>query len=142
MVCHSPLLAAERARKRQELLEATERVLDPMVTATTRAKRRLRGTDAIAMGVGKVIDKLQYGQAFRSRHQRRSVQLPAQRAGDRGRAALDGLYIVRTSLADDELNAEATVRAYKEDHVPLIERAAPTNDSNVGFVLRRPVRRV
>ena len=64
MVCRNPLLAAERARKRQELLQATERVLDPIVKATTRATRPLRGQDQVAMRVGKVIGKYKMAKHF------------------------------------------------------------------------------
>jgi hypothetical protein len=53
VVCRNPLLAEERARKRQELLEATEKLLRPVVAATQRAKRPLRGKDNIGVRVGK-----------------------------------------------------------------------------------------
>ncbi len=57
MVCRNPLLAEDRARKRQELLEATEALLEPIAAATRRDKRRLKGADKIGERVGKVIGK-------------------------------------------------------------------------------------
>ena len=121
MVCRNPLLAAERARKRQELLEATERLLDPIVAATTRAKRRLRGKDTIAMRVGKVIDKYKMAKHFDLDISDAAFSYRRNEEAIAAEAALDGLYIVRTSLADDELDAEATVRAYKG--LSVVERA-------------------
>ncbi len=115
MVCRNPLLAAERSRKRQELLQATERLLDPIVKATTRAARRLRGKDQIALRVGKVIGTYKMAKHFHLDITDTSFSYR------RNEAALDGLYIVRTNLTADELDAEATVRAYKG--LSVVERA-------------------
>ena len=121
MVCRNPLLAAERARKRQDLLQATERLLDPIVAATTRATRRLTGQDKIGIRVGKVIGKYKMAKHFvleitdHSFSYRRTPQTIA------AEAALDGLYIVRTNLSATQLDAEATVRAYKG--LSVVERA-------------------
>ena len=121
MVCRNPLLAAERARKRQDLLQATERLLDPIVAATTRATRRLTGQDKIGIRVGKVIGKYKMAKHFvleiteHSFSYRRNPQTIA------AEAALDGLYIVRTNLSATQLDAEATVRAYKG--LSVVERA-------------------
>ena len=121
MVCRNPLLAAERARKRQDLLQATERLLEPIVAATTRRKRRLTGQDKIGIRVGKVIGKYKMAKHFvleicdDSFSYRRNPQTIA------AEAALDGLYIVRTNLSETELDGEATVRAYKG--LSVVERA-------------------
>jgi len=64
IACRNPFMADRRARKRQELLEATERELEKIVLATTRAKRPLRGKDAIGIRVGKVIGKYKMGKHF------------------------------------------------------------------------------
>ena len=55
MVCRNPLLAEERARKREDLLEATEALLEPIVAATKHEKRRLKGAGKIDVRVGKVV---------------------------------------------------------------------------------------
>jgi len=57
VVCRNPLLAAERARKRKELLDATEKELEKIVNAVNREKRPLKGTDKIALCAGKVTIK-------------------------------------------------------------------------------------
>ena len=113
VACRNPLLAEERARKRQELLAATEQRLDRIVAATGRAKNRLRGQDQIGLRVGKVLNRFKMGKHFRLeitadafRYQRDDEAIAAE-------AALDGIYIVRTSLPADTLKAEQTVRAYK-----------------------------
>ena len=64
MVCRNPLLRAERARKREELLQATEPLLDPIVAATSRSKRPLTGREQIALRVGRVIDKYKMAKHF------------------------------------------------------------------------------
>jgi len=63
-VCRNPLLADERARKRQELLSATEKELDQIVAATQRDKRALRGKDKIGVRVGKILNHYKVGKHF------------------------------------------------------------------------------
>jgi transposase len=113
VACKNPLLAAERARKREDLLHATERELDQIVVATQRPKRRLQGQDKIGLRVGRVLQRFKVAKHFR-------VTITETRftyARDRDRiaqeAALDGIYVIRTNVADTELDAENTVRAYK-----------------------------
>ena len=66
MVCRNPLLAAQRARKREELLRATEELLEPIAQATRRAKRRLTGRDQIGLRVGKVLGRHKMAKHFES----------------------------------------------------------------------------
>jgi hypothetical protein len=113
VACRNPLLAEERARKRQALLAATAQELERIVAATGRAKNRLRGQDRIGLRVGKVLNRFKMGKHFRLeistdafRYQRDDETIAAE-------AALDGIYIVRTSLPAEALRAEQTVRAYK-----------------------------
>jgi len=88
IVCRNPLLAADRARKRQELLAATEREFEKIVAATTREARRLSGADKIAMRVGQVRNKYEGRQALRNPDHRRLVSLrPKDRADRRGSGA-------------------------------------------------------
>ena len=114
MVCRNPFLAQERTRKRQELLEATEKKLAVVVEATQRAKRRLRGKDKIGVRIGKVINRYKVGKHFILEieedgftYQRNEKKIAAE-------AALDGLYVIRTSVSKEILDSESTVRAYKD----------------------------
>lgn len=121
VVCRNPLLAEERARKRTELLAATEVELDKIVSATERKQRRLRGREKIALRVGRVIGKYKMAKHFvlDITDERLSYRRDAARIAHE--AALDGLYAIRTSLPAEVLDAEATVRAYKG--LSRVERA-------------------
>ena len=121
MVCRNPLLAAERARKRKDLLQATERLLEPIAAATTREKRRLAGKDKIGLRVGKVVGKYKMAKHFELDIADHSFGYQRNPSSIAREAALDGLYIVRTSLTAAELDAEGTVRAYKR--LSTVERA-------------------
>ena len=121
MVCRNPLLAAERARKRKDLLQATERLLEPIAAATTREKRRLAGKDKIGLRVGKSIGKYKMAKHFELDIADHSFGYRRNPSSIAREAALDGLYIVRTSLTAAELDAEGTVRAYKR--LSAVERA-------------------
>jgi hypothetical protein len=113
VACRNPLLAEERARKRQELLAATAQELDRIVAATGRAKNRLRGQDQIGLRVGKVLNRFKMGKHFRLEICTDSFRYQRDEEAIAAEAALDGIYIVRTSLPADTLKAEQTVRAYK-----------------------------
>ncbi len=120
MVCRNPLLAEDRARKRQELLEATEALLEPIAAATRRDKRRLEGALKIGERVGKVIGRM-------TKHFTWSVDddgvftYGRNEATIAAEARLDGLYVIRTSLPQSELDGPGTVRAYKR--LSSVERA-------------------
>ena len=121
IVCRNARLAEERARKREALLSATEALLAPIVAATVREKRPLKGQAKIALRVGKVIGKYKMAKHFAL--DITETSLTYRRKGDAiaAEAALDGLYIVRTSVPATELDAEQTVRAYKG--LSVVERA-------------------
>ncbi len=121
MVCRNPLLAGQRAHKREDLLQATARLLDAVVAATRRDKRRLQGKDRIALRVGKVIDKYKMAKHFELTITEESFTYRRKAESITAEAALDGLYVVRTSLGEDELSAADTVRAYKR--LSAVERA-------------------
>ena len=82
IVCRNPLLAAERRRKRNELLAATEKELEPIVAATRRPNDPLRGAADIGVRVGKVINRYKVA---KHRHHRRVVRVPSRRGRDRRR---------------------------------------------------------
>ena len=113
VACRNPLLAEERARKRKELLAATEKELDVIVAATQRKKNRLRGKDRIALRVGRVLHRFKMSKHLRLDITEDSFQYERDEASIAAEAALDGIYVVRTSLPAGTLDAEQTVHAYK-----------------------------
>jgi hypothetical protein len=121
IVCKNPLLAEERSRKRKELLEATERALEQIAAATRRAKRALRGKDRIALRVGKVLDRHKVGKHFRLTIGETRFAYARDEAAIAREAALDGIYVIRTSVSPSDLSAEQAVRSYKR--LAEVERA-------------------
>ena len=121
IVCRNERLAQERARKREALLQATEALLAPIAAATQREKRRLSGKETIAMRVGKVIGKYKMAKHFELDITETAFAYHRKADAIATEAALDGLYIVRTSVPTTELDAEHTVRAYKG--LSVVERA-------------------
>jgi hypothetical protein len=113
VVCKNPLLATERARKREDLLQATERELDQIVAATQRAKRRLQGQDKIGLRVGRVLQRFKVAKHFRVIMSDDGLTYGRDEERIAQEAALDGVYVIRTSVAEAELDAQDTVRAYK-----------------------------
>lgn len=115
VACRNPALAAERARKRDQLLAATEADLAPIKTAVERDRRPLRGADKIALRVGKVLNRHKMAKHFdltiRDDHfsfARKTDQIAAE-------AALDGIYVIRASAAHTStLDAPHLVDAYKD----------------------------
>jgi transposase len=121
VVCRNPLLADERGRKRNELLAATEKVLDEVVAATTREKRRLRGKDKIGLRVGKIINRFKVGKHFVLDIDEQSFSYRRDKKKIAEEAALDGLYVIRTSVVSKAMPSEHVVRAYKD--LSTVERA-------------------
>ena len=121
VVCRNPDLAAERARKREELLTATEKDLAPIKARVARKRNPLRGTAEIARAVGEVfnthkmkkhVDLSITDDAFS--YTRKTAEIAAE-------AATDGLYVVRTSLPEATLGDADTVLSYKS--LARVERA-------------------
>ena len=121
IVCRNPLLAEERKRKRQELLEATERKLEKIRIATQRKKNPLKGKDKIALRVGREIGQYKVQKHFRITITDDSFDSERDEEGIAMEAALDGFYVIRTSVAAEVLTAEKTVAAYKR--LSVVERA-------------------
>jgi len=135
IACYNPFLAADRARKRGELLAGTEAELDKIAAATRRARRPLHGKDAIALAVGKVINKKKVAKHFvvditdDGLSWRRDEQKIA------AEAALDGIYVIRTSLPPDVLGTGSAVESYKAlENVERVFRGLNTD------LLIRPIR--
>jgi hypothetical protein len=121
IVCRNPLLAEERARKRQELLAATEKQLAEIAAATTRPRRPLRGKDLIGLRVGKVINQYKVGKHFVLQISDTQFSYRRDEAQIVQEAALDGIYVIRTSVQPEAFSASGAVRAYKD--LAQVERA-------------------
>ena len=121
VVCRNPDLAAERTRKRQDLLAATERGLARIQAAVERKRQPLRGTTKIALAVGAVIDKYKMAKHFALDIGDTAFSFTRNTAAIAAEAATDGIYVVRTSLSAETLDDTATVRSYKS--LALVEQA-------------------
>jgi Transposase DDE domain len=121
IVCRNQALAAERARKREELLAVTERELARIAAVVARKRQPLRGAAEIGLEVGAVLNKHKMAKHFtlditdsHFAFARKTEEIAAE-------AALDGIYVVRTSLPARVLDDASTVRSYKS--LSLVERA-------------------
>ncbi len=121
IVCRNPLLAEERSRKRSALLAATEAELQTIVTAIERTRRPVRGAQEIALRVGRSIDRYRMAKHFELTITQAQLSWVRKQTQIDAEAALDGLYVVRTSLPEKSLNANAAVAAYKS--LSQVERA-------------------
>ena len=121
IVCRNPDLAAQRTRKRQELLAATERDLARIQAAVGRQRKPLRGAAQIALAVGAVIEQHKMRKHFELAITDHSFVFARKTAEIAAEAATDGIYIVRTGLSVDVLDDAATVRSYKS--LSQVERA-------------------
>jgi len=121
VACRNPFLAEERARVREELLKATERELDKIVAATRREKRRLEGKDMIGIRVGGVINNHKVAKHFKLTITEESFSYGRDSEKIKAEAALDGIYVIRTSVPAEEATPEETVGSYK--NLSRVERA-------------------
>jgi hypothetical protein len=126
VVCRNPHLASERERKREDLLQATERELDKVTASVTNPRGRLHAADAGTIGqrVGRVINKYKVAKHFELEitdgsftYTRKTEQIATE-------AALDGLYVLRTTCPTHQLTTQAVVRVYKQ--LKMAERAYRT----------------
>jgi transposase len=141
VVCRNPALAQERARKRRDLLAATDTALDKIVTAV--AAGRLKDPAAIGIRIGRVVNKHKMAKhydlditegVFTYRHNQTAIDTEA---------ALDGIYVIRTSVGSDRLNSGEVVEAYKR--LRLVEaqfRSLKTVDLHLRPIHHRREQRV
>ncbi|MGE5131717.1 MAG: transposase [Gemmatimonadota bacterium] len=111
VACRNPVLAAERARKREDLLAATDKLLAPIISRVQAG--RLAGAGPIGVEVGKVISKYETGKHFDVTITVDSLTVQRRQDQIDGEAALDGFYVLRTPLPASELDAPGVVTAYK-----------------------------
>jgi hypothetical protein len=121
VVCKNPLLAEERARKREELLTTTEKDLTRIGTRVERAKNPLHGAAAIGRAVGAVIGKRKMAKHFVIEITDNTFSFSRKHDQIDAEARLDGIYVLRTNLTAEQSNAAATVRSYKS--LAQVERA-------------------
>jgi Transposase DDE domain len=126
IVCRNPAVAAERARKRQELLAATEAELQKVKQMVDSPRGCLRKADAGEIGTraGKVVNKYKVSKHFELHIEDGAFSFARKQAQIEEEATLDGLYVIRTTCPADQLTAQAVVRAYKQ--LKMAERAFQT----------------
>lgn len=122
VVCRNPLVAAERARKREELLAATASDLDQITERVARGT--LRGADQIGLAVGPALKRHRMKKHFDIEITDTSFSYQPKTAQITAEAALDGFYVLRTSVDADTLPSDDVVRAYKG--LEQVERAFGT----------------
>jgi hypothetical protein len=118
VACRNPVLAAERARKREDLLAATEKLLAPIITRVQAG--RLAGAGPIGVEVGKVISKYKTAKHFHAVISDTSLAVARKQDQIDEEAALDGFYVLRTTVPAAELDAPGVVAAYK--NLKYVER--------------------
>ncbi|MGV1010663.1 MAG: IS1634 family transposase [Dermatophilaceae bacterium] len=130
IACRNPALATERARKRADLLGATDAALAPITAAV--AAGRLVGADRIGIKVGKIIDRYKMAKHLQVRITDTTLSITHDQARIAAEAALDGIYVLRTSVPPDQLDPPEVVRAYKNlAHVERDFRSIKVDDLNL-----------
>jgi Transposase DDE domain len=121
MVCHNPILEEQRQRKRQALLQATEKSLEKIRKEVARRKKKPLTAAAIGVKVGKVLGRYKMGKHFACTIGEGSFVWSRRAESITQEEKLDGIYVLRTSEAAERLSAEQTVRSYKS--LAEVERA-------------------
>jgi hypothetical protein len=119
IVCRNPLMAEERKRKREELMQATERELKKVAESVRSG--RLKDRTKIGLRVGRVIGRFKVGKLFRVTIDHGKFSFRRNQERIRTEAELDGFYVIRTSLPKRQLKAKEAVSAYKG--LSRVERA-------------------
>jgi hypothetical protein len=143
VVCRNPALAIERARKREDLLLATERDLARIQAVVARETKPLRGRDKIGLRVGRVLGRRKMAKHIQLTIEETAFSFVRDKASIAREAALDGFYVVRTSVPKVELDSTATVLAYKSlAHVERAFRTIKTTELEVRPIHHRLAGRV
>jgi hypothetical protein len=139
--CRNPVLAEERARKREDLLAATEKLLAPVIARVQAG--RLAGAAKIGVEVGKLISKYKTGKHFDVTITDDSLAITRRQAQIDAEAALDGIYVIRTPVPEDQLDAPGVVTAYKNlKHAERDFRSIKADDLDLRPVFHRLEERV
>ena len=141
IACRNPVLAEQRARKREDLLQATEKLLAPLIARVQAG--RLAGAARIGVEAGKVINKYKTGKHFDIVITDDSLTVDRRRDQIAEEAALDGIYVLRTPVPEDQLNGPAVVTAYKNlSRVERDFRSIKSDDLDLRPVFHRLEERV
>jgi transposase len=124
IACFNPIMAEDSARQREELLVLTEKGLQKVADACTRMRDPLQGTAAIGLKTGAVLGRFKMGKYFSIRVSDYSVSWHRKTENLAKDAAMDGIYVIRTSVAKEVLDAEQAVLTYKR--LAKVERAFRT----------------
>ena len=135
MCCKNPLLAEERSRKRESLLEASEAELGKIATAVTRERRPLRGADKIALRLGRVVNRYKMAKHFEVEVTEDTFSFSRKESQIAAEAVLDGIYVLRTSLSDEALSTDGVVSSYQS--LAGVERAFRAFNTDLDI---RPIR--
>jgi hypothetical protein len=135
VACMNPFLRAERARKRESLLQATEADLGKIAAACARARAPLRGKDKIALRVDRVLNRRKVAKHFTIAIADDSVSYARNQDSITAEAALDGVYVLRTSVAAGDLDSPGIVSSYKA--LAQVERAFRAFNTDLDI---RPIR--
>jgi hypothetical protein len=135
IACKNPFLQAERARKRDSLLAATEADLGKIAAACARARRPLRGTDKIAVRVDRVLARRKVAKHFTVDIGQDRFSYARDQDSITAEAALDGIYVLRTSVAASDLDSAEVVSSYKA--LAQVERAFRAFNTDLDI---RPIR--
>jgi hypothetical protein len=135
VACKNPFLEAERARKRESLLKATEADLATIAAACARARRPLRGKDKIALRTGKVLNRRKVARHFQIQITDDSFSYHRNQDSIAAEAALDGIYVLRTSVDAGDLDSGEVVSSYKA--LAQVERAFRAFNTDLDI---RPIR--
>ena len=114
VACKNPFLAEERARKREDLMGATESALQKIADAVFRERRPLVGKDKIALRVGREINRFKVAKHFVVEIDDTAIRFRRTQERIDEEARLDGIYVVRTSLSEGVISATDTVERYKD----------------------------
>jgi hypothetical protein len=135
VACKNPFLAAERARKRESLLAATEADLEKIAAACTRTRRPLRGQDTIAVRADRVLTRRKVAKHFTIDIGDDHLSYARDQDSITAEAALDGIYVLRTSVAAPDLDPAGVVSSYKA--LAQVERAFRAFNTDLDI---RPIR--
>jgi Transposase DDE domain len=135
VACKNPFLEAERARKRESLLAATEADLAKIAAACARARRPLRGTDKIAVRADRVLRRRKVAKHFTVEITDDSIHYARDQDSIAAEAKLDGIYVVRTSIGPGHLDSGEVVSSYKA--LAQVERAFRAFNTDLDI---RPIR--
>ncbi len=121
VACHNPILADERRRKREELLEATKRELKRIEKEVARRRKKILNKADIGKKVGRVLNRFKVGKHFDLKIQDGLFSFSLKEESIRRESEMDGIYVIRTSESSERMSPEEVVRSYKD--LEKVERA-------------------